>query len=375
MTASEPPRPDPERPDESLPRPGGAEEPTRPFPAAEPVAEDATEAPGAGAEPRGLFRSETDRLIAGVCGGIGERYGVEPVIVRLAFLAAVLLGGSGVLFYVAAAILVPRGAAPVAVDGGPPAGPQAPATSALGGALRLLVAIAVGIAILCALAAVAGVSLGVTALFGAWPAAVVLLVIGAVLVVVGGDRRLTGTLLVLAVAIALPATGAMLADVRVDRSAGQRTVHPASLDRARRGYALGAGTLTVDLRDLRLPRDTRAVRIPASVDVGRLAVILPRDRCVAWTVDTRTRVGGNPQILGRYGDGDWSTSGVRRSYTIDADARRDRPRVHLDLKVGAGEIVVGRSGREVRSYAAGPSLPDEADLRTAACRGQRVRGS
>ncbi|WP_210493600.1 PspC domain-containing protein [Patulibacter sp. SYSU D01012] len=376
---SDTPTPDPERPDDEpvgAPRPGADEQPTRTMPAA--GADAAGEPPASGAgpaatPPRGLFRSETDRMIAGVCGGIGERYGIEPVIVRLGFIAALVLGGSGLLFYVAAAILIPRGPSPVGPDGTvAPGHVPGPPTGAAGGVLRILVTIAVGIAILCALAAVAVVSLGVTALFGAWPAVIVLVIVGAVLLVAGHDRRLTGTLLVLALAIALPAAGTLLSDVRVDRTAGNRTVRPTTVARATDGYRLGAGDLTVDLS--RVPfADRSRVRIPARVDVGRVSVRLPRTRCVAWTIDTHTRIGGNPQVLGRYGAGDWSTSGTERRYTIDADARRDAPRVHLDLEVGVGEIVVGRTAAQIRSYAAGPELPDESDLRTPACRGERER--
>jgi signal transduction histidine kinase len=50
-----------------------------------------------------LFRrSARDRVVAGVAAGIGERMGVDPVIVRLAFVALVMAGGAGVVLYVAA---------------------------------------------------------------------------------------------------------------------------------------------------------------------------------------------------------------------------------------------------------------------------------
>ena len=43
----------------------------------------ATPTPGAASEPRRLFRSRTDRMFAGVCGGIAETYGSDPTAVRL----------------------------------------------------------------------------------------------------------------------------------------------------------------------------------------------------------------------------------------------------------------------------------------------------
>ncbi len=54
-----------------------------------------------------LTRSRTDRVLSGVCGGLGRHLGIDPLLVRLAFLLLVLAGGVGVLLYLALAILVP----------------------------------------------------------------------------------------------------------------------------------------------------------------------------------------------------------------------------------------------------------------------------
>ena len=53
-----------------------------------------------------LFRSKSNRVICGVCGGIGEYLNVDPTIIRL---LALLLGftGSGVLVYIVAAFIMP----------------------------------------------------------------------------------------------------------------------------------------------------------------------------------------------------------------------------------------------------------------------------
>ncbi|HEY7660884.1 MAG TPA: PspC domain-containing protein [Actinomycetota bacterium] len=56
-------------------------------------------------------RSATDRVLTGVAGGIGERLGIDPVIVRLGFVVLAFAGGIGVLLYVALA-LVSRGPDP-----------------------------------------------------------------------------------------------------------------------------------------------------------------------------------------------------------------------------------------------------------------------
>ena len=55
-----------------------------------------------------LYRSITDRRIAGVCGGLGEYFEVDPNVIRVLAAALTLAGGSGVLAYIIAWIVVPE---------------------------------------------------------------------------------------------------------------------------------------------------------------------------------------------------------------------------------------------------------------------------
>ena len=55
-----------------------------------------------------LYRSKTDRIIAGVCGGVGEYLIVDPVVVRIVWVLLALLGGSGILAYIVGIILIPE---------------------------------------------------------------------------------------------------------------------------------------------------------------------------------------------------------------------------------------------------------------------------
>ncbi len=57
--------------------------------------------------PRRLYRSRRDRMVAGVCGGIAEYLEIDPILVRLVFLA-LLFSGVGVLLYLVAWILIPE---------------------------------------------------------------------------------------------------------------------------------------------------------------------------------------------------------------------------------------------------------------------------
>ena len=57
---------------------------------------------------QGLYRSKTDRMIAGVCGGLARRFSVNVTWVRLAFVLFTLLGGAGFLLYLFLWIIMPE---------------------------------------------------------------------------------------------------------------------------------------------------------------------------------------------------------------------------------------------------------------------------
>src|SRR5438270_13132962 len=62
-----------------------------------------------GAPPRRqLQRSRSDRVVAGVCGGLGDYFDVDPVIFRVAFVVLAFVGGAGFLLYPAAWLLLPE---------------------------------------------------------------------------------------------------------------------------------------------------------------------------------------------------------------------------------------------------------------------------
>lgn len=54
-----------------------------------------------------LYLSKEDKKLAGVCGGIGEFFEVDPTLIRLAWVVFALAGGSGLLAYVIAAVVMP----------------------------------------------------------------------------------------------------------------------------------------------------------------------------------------------------------------------------------------------------------------------------
>ncbi len=55
-----------------------------------------------------LYKSEDNRILCGVCGGVGEYLGVDPTLVRLVWVLITLAAGAGLLLYIIAAIIMPR---------------------------------------------------------------------------------------------------------------------------------------------------------------------------------------------------------------------------------------------------------------------------
>ncbi len=55
-----------------------------------------------------LYKSKTDKKLDGVCAGIANYLGVDPTVIRLAWVLFSFLGGSGVLAYIICAIVMPR---------------------------------------------------------------------------------------------------------------------------------------------------------------------------------------------------------------------------------------------------------------------------
>jgi phage shock protein PspC (stress-responsive transcriptional regulator) len=59
-------------------------------------------------EGKKLYRSSTDKMLAGVCGGLGQYLGIDSTIVRLIFALLVFFGvGSGVILYIILALIMP----------------------------------------------------------------------------------------------------------------------------------------------------------------------------------------------------------------------------------------------------------------------------
>ncbi|MBN2015560.1 PspC domain-containing protein [Candidatus Dojkabacteria bacterium] len=57
--------------------------------------------------PKMLYRSESNRIIAGICGGIGEYFELDPTIIRVLWIILSLAGGPGIFAYLILWLVVP----------------------------------------------------------------------------------------------------------------------------------------------------------------------------------------------------------------------------------------------------------------------------
>ena len=135
------------------------------------------DAPG----PRELRRSRENRVIAGVCGGLGEYLGVDPVLIRIATVVLVFVGGAGIVAYMVAWLVMPDAAED---DVGPRPAPRRaalPDDNGRAGVIAGAVLVAVGGLLLVDL--VAPVSIDHRFL---WP--LLLIVVGATIIARGSGR-------------------------------------------------------------------------------------------------------------------------------------------------------------------------------------------
>ena len=56
-----------------------------------------------------LVKSNSNRVVCGVCGGVGEYFNIDPTFVRLGFVLFTMAGGSGLLLYLIMAVIMPEG--------------------------------------------------------------------------------------------------------------------------------------------------------------------------------------------------------------------------------------------------------------------------
>ena len=327
-------------------------------------------------QPRRLLRTRSDRVIGGVCGGLGRYFNLDPIIFRIGAVVLAFIGGAGLLAYLAALLLIPSEDSPGAADAPPGRNRWLVIAGVivlllvswpflLGGGL-LLAGVLVPLAFLVAAGvlvwwfvsgegpgaepgdiakrAALGIGIiflcGLIAIGGAWAAAaggetvVAIAVIAAgVAILVGAFVRPVRFLVLPAVTLALSAGAVSAAGIDLDGGIGERDYRPTSAADMRDTYQLGMGQLVVDLRQTDLPSGD----VPVAIDlgIGDARLIVPEDVCVA----TDAQVGiGEARTFERKNDG------VDVDVDDLPDASADTTRLLVKADIGIGSLRIGHSG-------------------------------
>src|SRR4051794_5650165 len=239
--------------------------------------------------PRTPSRSTTDKYVWGVAGGIGRQFGIDPMLVRVAFMLSVVFGGIGVAAYIALAAFLPR------EDGTPAwisdrsrvttvaiviglcvAGLSAlkPPTFLLGPGLIVVAGFTLlGVGLyrafggrhgedparmvaritlvgLCLVAAFAvSVGVGFVAAIGGGVAVAIISIAGGLGLIAAGLLGGPRWLILPAMVLVLPLAVVSAADLDLRGGVGPREYRPTSLSQLRPEYRLGAGQIDLDLRD------------------------------------------------------------------------------------------------------------------------------
>ena len=287
---------------------------------------------------RRLTRSSSEHIVAGVAGGLGRYFGLDPMLFRIAFGVSVFFGGIGMLAYIALRAFLPtddgepswmedRSRATTIVVTvalaiaaisvlGPPAFVLGPGLLALRrpGLLAVLLYRAFGgergddparaiaratlVAAACSIAAL-GAATGVgfiAALGGGTAVAIIAIVAGFGLIaagLLGGPRWLILPVIVLV----LPLAVVSAAGIDLHGGVGKRDFHPATVAELRPEYRLGVGEMDLDLRRMALPAGTTHVQAVASASARR-SCACPTTSCVATDAHDRRRR-GRPAGRGR----------------------------------------------------------------------------
>jgi phage shock protein C len=264
-----------------------------------------------------LVRPREGRMVAGVCAGIAQRWGLDLTLVRIVTVAATVVSGVGLAVYIAAWLLTPSTDAPAPLHAGSPA---AQAMSRHGARLsRKLPAI---LLIVFAGLVLAGIAHAVW--FGA---PIGLLVVLGLLAFVIGSRRARWAIATLAalLAIAIATVGVF------GTHFGTRNYAVASVDELQSHYDYGAGRINLDLSAL--PAVTGRHHTEVRLGRGDVVVTVPSD--IPVVVHARTGV-GSVTVDGR------RVSGVDAEQTRSIGSALDTADDRLDVNVivGAGSVDV-----------------------------------
>ena len=268
-----------------------------------------------------LERSSENKVIAGVCGGLGRYFDLNPSVFRLGLVVLTLLGGAGILVYLAAVLVIPAEGAEQSLAAEVLSQRRDRPWPLIGLALA-----GVAIAVLLSRA-------------DTWPAAgagwVLILLAGLVVLWATRNDRRGHRVIVVVVAIAgllavlfAAAVVTVFAwfNVSLRDGVGDHIYEPSTPAAIRPSYTLGIGHLQIDLSHITPAEETH---VKARLGIGELKVIVPSTASVI--VDARAKV-GDLYVLRHHVDGRNAQVHTGNGGTL-----------FLNLHVGAGRIDVIRA--------------------------------
>jgi phage shock protein PspC (stress-responsive transcriptional regulator) len=301
-----------------------------------------------------LHRSTKRRMIGGVAGGIGERFDIDPNIVRVIFVVLTVLYGLGAAIYLAMWVLIPqsgrRGGGLAESEDAPPVSN----TRLLSYVLLAGVVVAVVIVV-----ATLGATPKVGGGFGAlW---LVFLAVLAIMSLRSSARqhmlrRFLALVFLSILTVLILISGAFLSflaatGVPMTGGSGQRIEQPSTLAEVQHTYRTEFGAMSVDLRQVHF--GSTPTSVSASVAAGVLTVDVPSDAIVYL----KTHIGiGNIEYVGRLGYSIGPFNPIPSNLTTAA-SQRNAPHLTLDVQVGIGQIVLER-GYGNDPYVRTPKTPD-----------------
>jgi len=290
--------------------------------------------------PRRLHRSSNSKVVAGVAGGLGDRFDIDANIFRVILVVLSFFWGLGVAIYLAMWVFVPR------AEGDGPSEeerirPPVSTSHRLG--IGLLAGVVVFLVMLALLIAGGPVRAAGPSLALLW---LVFLVALAIVALRTSGRRITirrlfAVVFLSGLSVLILVVGAFvgfLASTGVPLSGGNgaHVWQPTSVNDVRHQYATQFGGTTVDLAAVVFP--ATGYRISASTAVGSLRVTVPANAVV--NVTTHVGIGSANYF---WGSSEVNSLSALPSRGLSAAQLARAPHLSLDAQVGIGRITIVRS--------------------------------
>jgi phage shock protein PspC (stress-responsive transcriptional regulator) len=259
-----------------------------------------------------LERSRTDKVLAGVSSGLGRYFDLTPTVFRLGFVVLTILGGAGILVYIAAALVIPK-------EGEERSIAEDVLSNRRDHPARLV-----------ALGLIAVAVLSLLARADTWPTAgsawALILLAGLIFLWTRKGRGLmigllTFLALLVVITVAAVTTAFAWFDVSLGDGVGTQVIAPLSAPDA--AYHRGIGQLELDVSHV-----PSTSNVNAHVGIGELRIIVPPD--VPISLDAKVKA-GSIDALGFHDDG------------TNANVETKNGGISIHARVGAGHIDIVRA--------------------------------